>query len=132
LGAAFAVLRHVSAQGEGSVKEGRFRPDVAWILEGGGQQMSTDQDQVARLIKGLKEQRGMARKDSAKALAQIGPDAKDAVPALVEALKDPDDTVGRYWAAQALRNIGLAAVPTLTQALKDPDDTVGRYWVAQV
>ena len=52
---------------------------------------------------------------SAQAMGQIGPDAREAVPALIEALMDTVADV-RYWSALALGRIGpeaKAAVPTL-------------------
>ena len=53
----------------------------------------------------------------------IGPAAKDAVPALIKALKDKDFNVRRS-AAAAVGKIGPAAkdaVPALIEALKDKD-----------
>jgi HEAT repeat protein len=54
---------------------------------------------------------------------------KDAVPALIEALKDGESWV-REEAAQALRSIGSPAVPALCGALKDEDVEV-RYLAAK-
>jgi HEAT repeat protein len=54
-------------------------------------------------------------------LSKIGPEAKAAVPALIEAL---EDNKNRSLAANALGSIGSkakAAVPTLIEALKDAD-----------
>jgi len=58
----------------------------------------------------------------------IGPEAKVAVPALIEALKDHDPAVRRN-AAWALGDIGpeaKAAIPTLIELLKDHDQRVHR------
>ncbi len=68
------------------------------------------------------------RKHAAVTLGQIGPAAKDAVPHLVELLKDPDALVRRA-AAGALGMIGAAAkdaVPHLIDLLKDSDTDVRR------
>ncbi len=68
------------------------------------------------------------RKHAAVTLGQIGPAAKDAVPHLVELLKDPDADV-RWAAAGALGMIGAAAkdaVPHLVELLKDSNTDVHR------
>jgi HEAT repeat protein len=89
------------------------------------------------------------RAEAAEALGRIGPAARAAVPALIDALKDPEEperhrdpepsdrpapveraparTV-RDRAAEALGKIGPAAkdaVPALSRALNDPDKAVG-------
>jgi HEAT repeat protein len=77
----------------------------------------------------LKDEGRGVRYHAAEALDQIGPDAKDAVPALVEGLKDENINVRRY-AAGALGQIGSnakEAVSALVQALKDNNDVVRRY-----
>src|SRR5262249_29264244 len=58
------------------------------------------------------------RAKAAAALGRMGPAAKDAVPALVEALKDKQAEV-RVQASLALAAIGDAAVQPLIKALKD-------------
>ena len=65
--------------------------------------------------------------DAVVALGKIGPEAKDAVPALTELLNDKNENV-RSAAAIALGGIGPAAksaVPALTKLLKD-GESVGR------
>jgi HEAT repeat protein len=76
---------------------------------------------VAELAQKLKDKDSDTRRDAARALAEMGAEAKPAVPALVAALKDSDLYVRRF-AAQALGEIGPAAeagVPNLTAILKD-------------
>ncbi|MEO8139074.1 MAG: HEAT repeat domain-containing protein [Gemmatimonadota bacterium] len=66
------------------------------------------------------------RNAAAYAIGGMGADAKPAVPALIEALKDPEATV-RYPVCVALREIGPAAkdaVPALTETLDDRNDDV--------
>jgi HEAT repeat protein len=78
---------------------------------------------VTKLIEALKDKDNATyvRSDAAMALGGIGPAAKAAVPALIEALNDKGFNV-RYWAATSLGQIGPAAkdaVPALIEALKD-------------
>jgi len=76
----------------------------------------------------LKSENAAERLASARILGEIGPAAKDAAPALAEALKDPDRDV-RQNAAQSLGYIGpgaKAAAPGLIFALKDNDAQVRR------
>jgi HEAT repeat protein len=67
----------------------------------------------------LKSSHIFVRFHIAEALGQIGPNAVGAVPALADALKDPDEDV-RFHAAEALGKIGpnaAGAVPALADAL---------------
>jgi HEAT repeat protein len=67
-----------------------------------------------------------ARRYAASALGGIGPEAKEAVPALITTLKDQNVDVRRY-AASVLGEIGPPAVPELIAALKDQDAEVRRH-----
>ncbi|HEY2539870.1 MAG TPA: HEAT repeat domain-containing protein, partial [Stellaceae bacterium] len=64
----------------------------------------------------MKNQNAEVRRGAAGALGKFGPAAADAVPALVEALKNQDVYVS---AAHALQDIGSVAVPALVEALKN-------------
>ncbi len=67
-----------------------------------------------------------SRNAAAYAISGMGPAAKAAVPALIQALEDPDPVV-RFPACIALREIGpdaKEAVPALTKALDDRNDDV--------
>ncbi len=71
----------------------------------------------------LKSEKAAERAASARILGEIGPAAKDAAPALAEALKDVDRDV-RQNAAQSLGYIGpgaKGAAPALITALQDKE-----------
>ena len=68
----------------------------------------------------------LVRSNCALALGAVGPDARDAVPALTERLKDEEWTV-RLQSATALGKIGPDAKPALTDLTKlehDPQHQV--------
>jgi HEAT repeat protein len=79
---------------------------------------------VSYMSKALKREKVLKIKAKiADALAQIGPLAAEAVPALIEAMEDKDMTV-RERVITALGQIGpaaKAAIPVLTAATKDKD-----------
>ncbi|MFQ5796574.1 MAG: HEAT repeat domain-containing protein [Candidatus Bipolaricaulia bacterium] len=80
-----------------------------------------DQDQdINKLIEALMDDDVFVLIAAAEALGRMGPAARDAVPALVEALGDPQSLMRRH-AAEALRRIGPDAVPALIEALMDRD-----------
>lgn len=58
--------------------------------------------------------------NSARLLGYIGPQAKAAIPALIEKLKEEDELL-RSSAEWALREIGPSSVPSLIRSLKDKD-----------
>lgn len=85
---------------------------------------------VSVLVEALREPDSDVRQRVAQALGQIGPEAKAAVPALIDALKDQEE-----WdyntAAQALVDINtpearkaLEDYYRLFEALKDPDESI--------
>jgi hypothetical protein len=106
---ALAVLS-VPAEAQGQKKkEPKFdgRPLSSWVAD-------------------LKADAPSTRNAAAYAIGGMGPAAKAAVPALIEALKDPEPTV-RFPVCIALREIGPEAknaVPALTEALDDRSDDV--------
>jgi HEAT repeat protein len=76
---------------------------------------------MSRWINDLEHGDDDARHQAAKALGAIGPEAKDAVPALSVALRDENDLV-RLNASLALLKIApesQAAIPALAEALHD-------------
>ena len=60
--------------------------------------------ETADWVAALKSSDSLERRLAAHALAEIGPAARDAVPALIETLRDPESFV-RVWAAAALARV---------------------------
>ena len=82
--------------------------------------------EVRELIAKLKDKDSDTRRAAAKELAEVGPEAKSAVPDLIRALRDKDLFVRRY-SAEALGNVGpeaKSAIPALSAALNDPKKEV--------
>jgi predicted component of type VI protein secretion system len=81
---------------------------------------------IADLVAGLKSKDAADRRQAASALHGAGGEAKDAIPALKEALKDSDSEV-QMWAALALVNTQTydkAILPILIRALKNDNAVV--------
>jgi HEAT repeat protein len=79
---------------------------------------------VTKLVADLKNTDSDVRRAAAKELAEMGPDAKPAAPALLDALKKDKDLFVRRFAAQALGEVGAdpkTAVPALAAVLKEDD-----------
>lgn len=76
---------------------------------------------VPALVKGLKDGNSRVREGALRAVAEVGPQAKDACPALHALL---GDFLLAGKAIDALAAIGPAAVPTLLKALKHRDPLV--------
>ena len=84
-------------------------------------------NEIKELIEHLKYKDDSVRWYAAEALGRIGPDAKESVPALIDALKKDKDDYVRGAADEVLGRIGpdaKKAVPALIGALKDKDDEV--------
>ena len=87
---------------------------------------------IAGLTKALKSKDNAVRYSAARAISKLGPDASEAMPALIEMLKHWD-TMTRAAAAGAIGNIGInykkdveLAVPVLQETLKDRENIVRR------
>lgn len=112
-------------------------PEVAWLASEALRKIATDQaldawmnfepeGSVPKLIKQLKNKDKVFRADAAKALRDLGAEAKDAVDALAGAMRDQMWNVKSY-SAEALARIGpdaAEAVPALQRAIHDPDARV--------
>jgi hypothetical protein len=68
----------------------------------------------------------IARLNAAAMLCQMGPVARPAIPGLIRILKEDNDSFVRWWAAQALGNVGAggSVSSALTAALRDKDRRV--------
>jgi HEAT repeat protein len=91
-----------------------------------GQEPEFDGRPLSAWVEDLKAAAPQTRNAAAYVISGMGPAARAAVPALIEALDDPVAAV-RYPVAVALREIGpaaAAAVPALRRALNDSSDDV--------
>lgn len=109
-------------------------PEVAWLASEALRKIATDQaleawmnfepeGSVPKLIKQLKNRDKVFRADAAKALRDLGAEARDAVDALAGAMRDQMWNVKAY-SAEALARVGpdaAEAVPQLTRAIHDTD-----------
>jgi HEAT repeat protein len=84
-------------------------------------------DEVATLVKQLKDKDAGKRSKAARALENLDPGAKDAVPILLEALKEQQDVTIPPVASRALARLGAPAVPALIEALEGKDGHVQQY-----
>jgi HEAT repeat protein len=79
--------------------------------------LMTASAQVDELISDLVDGGKVARREAARSLALIGPEAKAAVPALARALDD-DEVQVFFWSATALANLGPAAHEATPELIK--------------
>ena len=99
---------------------------VGQTTSGQSKEPETDGRPLSAWIADLKADAPQVRNAAAYEISGLGPEAVAAVPALIEALKDPIEVV-RYPVCVALREIGpgaIDAVPALTEALDDRNDDV--------
>lgn len=90
--------------------------------------VQTDDGQVQTLIRQLQNSDANKAVAAAAALADLGPKAADAAPALVKTLRVKNEDV-RLNAALALGKIGVAAVKPLLPALEDKEADIRFYAV---
>jgi len=69
------------------------------------------------LLQALREKKGVLHDIVAQALGLIGPEAREAVPVLIEVSRDDDDETFRHAVVWALGRIGPDAIPALTGSL---------------
>jgi len=78
---------------------------------------------VLALLKALKAKDEPTRAKAAGALGRLAPKAKEAIPALIEALKDKSEWV-QEMASEALQEFGQDAMPFFVKALTHPNGRV--------
>jgi hypothetical protein len=82
-------------------------------------------DEVLKYREALKSPEVNVRRAAARALGEIGPGAKDAVPELIEALNDEDTDLITVCALEQIGPAARAAAPAITQWLKKIDSWSG-------
>lgn len=119
-----AAMRAIEAIGR---QAGPAIPDLATKLQGkelpecweAGSALGYIGPQAMRvLMAGLQSAYPAVRQAALLGLKEIGPEAAQAVPAVIEKLGDPDEFV-RGWAAQVLKSIGHLAIPRLLQTVEN-------------
>lgn len=75
-------------------------------------------NEVQRDIEALKGPDVEVRRAAARALGDIGPEAKEAVPELIEALNDEDMDLIAVWALGRIGPAAVAAVPAIRRWLE--------------
>jgi HEAT repeat protein len=84
-------------------------------------------EDVTKLVGDLKNKDADVRRAAAKGIAEMGPDAKSATPALIDVLKKDKDVFVRRFAAQALGDVEAdpkIAVPALASVLGESEAAV--------
>jgi HEAT repeat protein len=101
---------------------GKWLLACAICLTGSALRADENDAQIDSLIKQLKSPDSDMRREAAKKLGELGPDAKKAGPGLVTALKTDKDLFVRRFAAQSLGQVEAdpkLAVPALATLLKE-------------
>ena len=76
---------------------------------------------IPALTKALAHNEVAVRSWAARGLEEIGPEARAAIPALIDSLRD--HTISVDYAASALASVGMASVGPLLEVLRDPQES---------
>jgi hypothetical protein len=90
------------------------------------------QSEIQKHIEALREVDWHVRANAARSLGEIGPDAKDAVPALIEALSDDDVSLVAGWALGQIGTAAKSAAPAIIQWMERPGCACRRNTFAQL
>jgi HEAT repeat protein len=90
------------------------------------------QSEIQKHIEVLKDTDWRIRANAARGLGEIGPAAKDAVPALIEALNDNDVSLIVVWALGEIRPAARTAAPAIIQWMERPGCACRRNTRAQL
>jgi HEAT repeat protein len=80
-------------------------------------------NEIQKYIEALKSPEVNVRREAVKALGEIGPESKEAVPELIEALNDEDVDLVAVWALGQIGPAARAAAPAITQWLEKVDSS---------
>jgi HEAT repeat protein len=95
----------------------------AWAQGAGGKEPVADGRPLSRWVQDLKAAAPQTRNAAAYEISGMGPAAAAAVPALIEALDDPEASV-RFPVTVALAEIGPAAKPAVPKLKKMMDEEI--------
>lgn len=95
----------------------------AWAQGAGGKEPVADGRPLSRWVEDLKAPAPQTRNAAAYEISGLGPAAASAVPALIEALDDPEASV-RFPVTVALAEIGPAAKPAIPKLKKMMDEEI--------
>lgn len=90
------------------------------------------QSELNIYIEALKDTDWRVRANTARGLGEIGPAAKDAVPALIEALNDDDVSLVAVWALGEIGPAAKSAAPAIMQWMERPGCACRRNTRAQL
>ncbi|HEX3276610.1 MAG TPA: HEAT repeat domain-containing protein [Gemmatimonadales bacterium] len=95
----------------------------AWAQGAGAKEPAADGRPLSRWVQDLKAPAPQTRNAAAYEISGMGPAAASAVPALIEALDDPEASV-RFPVTVALAEIGPAAKPAVPKLKKMMDEEI--------
>jgi len=111
-------------------KDQNVRADVYCALNKMG---CSKEKYIKAFIRGIQDPYSRARRMAAEGLGRAGPAAAEAVPALIQGLKDeeePNTRLASAWALGRIGSLAKQAAPALVKALGDSDSLYRVQWNA--